>query len=138
MPESAAAHAGGFLHPQHLVSAGFVAITGAAGLRDHEGRHRELHPRTRDDARSEGHPGELSRSWADLDAANPDDDDTEKVESFGEQTPLGRAGQPAEVATAFVFLASAESSYITGEVIAVTGWSTSHGVSANAGLAWTT
>jgi NAD(P)-dependent dehydrogenase (short-subunit alcohol dehydrogenase family) len=45
----------------------------------------------------------------------------EKVESFGRQTPLGRAGQPAEVATAFVFLASPESSYITGEVIAVTG-----------------
>ena len=45
----------------------------------------------------------------------------EKVESFGEQTPMGRAGQPAEVAPAFVFLASPESSYITGEVIAVTG-----------------
>jgi NAD(P)-dependent dehydrogenase (short-subunit alcohol dehydrogenase family) len=45
----------------------------------------------------------------------------EKVETFGESTPLGRAGQPAEVATAFVFLASAESSYVTGEVIAVTG-----------------
>ena len=45
----------------------------------------------------------------------------EKVESFGEDTPLGRAGQPAEVATAYVFLASPESSYITGEVIAVTG-----------------
>src|SRR5919112_612528 len=45
----------------------------------------------------------------------------EKVSSFGEQTPLGRAGQPAEVATAFVFLASPESSYITGEVLAVTG-----------------
>lgn len=43
------------------------------------------------------------------------------VESFGQQTPLGRAGQPAEVATAFVYLASAESSYVTGEVIAVTG-----------------
>lgn len=45
----------------------------------------------------------------------------EKVESFGEQTPLGRAGQPAEVAPAYVFLASAESTYVTGEVIAVTG-----------------
>ena len=43
------------------------------------------------------------------------------MESFGTQTPLGRAGQPAEVAPAYVFLASAESSYITGEVIAVTG-----------------
>jgi NAD(P)-dependent dehydrogenase (short-subunit alcohol dehydrogenase family) len=45
----------------------------------------------------------------------------EKVESFGQQTPMGRAGQPAEVAPTFVFLASPESSYITGEVIAVTG-----------------
>ena len=45
----------------------------------------------------------------------------EKVESFGEQTPLGRAGQPAELAPAYVFFASQESSYITGEVLGVTG-----------------
>ena len=45
----------------------------------------------------------------------------EKVESFGEQTPLGRAGQPAELAPAYVFFASQESSYVTGEVLAVTG-----------------
>ena len=45
----------------------------------------------------------------------------EKVESFGEQTPIGRAGQPAELAPAYVFLASADASYITAEVIAVTG-----------------
>jgi hypothetical protein len=45
----------------------------------------------------------------------------EKVESFGEQTPMGRVGQPAELAPAFVFLASQEASYITGEVIGVTG-----------------
>ena len=45
----------------------------------------------------------------------------EMVESFGTQTPIGRAGQPAEVAPAYVFLASADASYITGEVIAVTG-----------------
>src|SRR3954453_6273719 len=43
------------------------------------------------------------------------------VESFGQQTPLGRAGQPAELAPAYVFLASAEASFITGEVLAVTG-----------------
>jgi NAD(P)-dependent dehydrogenase (short-subunit alcohol dehydrogenase family) len=47
----------------------------------------------------------------------------EQVEGFGEETPLGRVAQPAEVATAFVFLASAESSYITGERIGVTGGS---------------
>ena len=45
----------------------------------------------------------------------------EKVASFGEQVPLKRAGQPVEVAEAFVFLASPKASYITGEVIAVTG-----------------
>ncbi|ROP40360.1 SDR family oxidoreductase [Saccharothrix texasensis] len=47
----------------------------------------------------------------------------EKVESFGEQSPMGRAGQPAELAPLYVFLASAESSYITGEVVGVTGGS---------------
>ena len=39
----------------------------------------------------------------------------------GESTPLGRAGQPAEVAPAYVFFASQESSYITAEMLAVTG-----------------
>jgi NAD(P)-dependent dehydrogenase (short-subunit alcohol dehydrogenase family) len=45
----------------------------------------------------------------------------EKLQHFGEKTPMGRAGQPAEVAPAFVFLASQESSYVTAEVIGVTG-----------------
>jgi NAD(P)-dependent dehydrogenase (short-subunit alcohol dehydrogenase family) len=46
----------------------------------------------------------------------------EKVESFGKaESPMGRAAQPAELAPAYVFLASQESSYVTGEVIRVTG-----------------
>ena len=45
----------------------------------------------------------------------------EKLEKFGSNVPLGRPGQPAEVAPAYVFLASQESSYITAEVIGVTG-----------------
>ena len=45
----------------------------------------------------------------------------EKVESFGRETPLGRVGQPAELAGAFVLLASDEASYISGAVIPVTG-----------------
>ena len=45
----------------------------------------------------------------------------EKAKTFGQETPVGRAGQPAEVAPAYVFLASQESSYVTGEVIGVTG-----------------
>ena len=47
----------------------------------------------------------------------------DKVESFGAQAPIGRPAQPAELAPAFVYLASPESSYVTGEVIAVTGGS---------------
>lgn len=45
----------------------------------------------------------------------------EKLVEFGSDTPLGRPGQPAELAPAYVFLASQESSYITAEVIGVTG-----------------
>ncbi|GAA0257583.1 glucose 1-dehydrogenase [Cryptosporangium japonicum] len=45
----------------------------------------------------------------------------EKVEKFGQDTPLGRAGQPAELAPVYVLLASDEGSYISGARIAVTG-----------------
>ena len=40
---------------------------------------------------------------------------------FGQDTPLGRAGQPAELAPAYVFLASPEASYVSGAVVPVTG-----------------
>jgi NAD(P)-dependent dehydrogenase (short-subunit alcohol dehydrogenase family) len=45
----------------------------------------------------------------------------EKVESFGKDTPLGRPGQPAELAPVYVLLASDEGSYISGARVAVTG-----------------
>ncbi len=45
----------------------------------------------------------------------------EELEKLGQDTPLGRAGQPAELAPAYVLLGSAEGSYMTGAVIAVTG-----------------
>jgi NAD(P)-dependent dehydrogenase (short-subunit alcohol dehydrogenase family) len=45
----------------------------------------------------------------------------EQVASFGEQTPLGRPGQPAELAPVYVLLASDEASYISGSRFAVTG-----------------
>jgi NAD(P)-dependent dehydrogenase (short-subunit alcohol dehydrogenase family) len=47
--------------------------------------------------------------------------DAEKVADFGAQAPIGRAAQPAEIAPAFVFFASQESSFITAEVLGVTG-----------------
>ena len=45
----------------------------------------------------------------------------DKLEDFGENTPIGRCGQPSEVAPAFVFLASKDASYITGQVMHVNG-----------------
>jgi NAD(P)-dependent dehydrogenase (short-subunit alcohol dehydrogenase family) len=45
----------------------------------------------------------------------------EKVESFGEQVPMGRSGQPAELAPVYVMLASDEASYVSGARVAVTG-----------------
>jgi NAD(P)-dependent dehydrogenase (short-subunit alcohol dehydrogenase family) len=45
----------------------------------------------------------------------------ENVKDFGKDTPLGRVGQPSEVAPAYVFLASEDGTYITGQVIHVNG-----------------
>ncbi|TPW77493.1 glucose 1-dehydrogenase [Schumannella soli] len=45
----------------------------------------------------------------------------EAVESFGENTPLGRPAQPAELAPVYVMLASDEASYVSGARVAVTG-----------------
>ncbi|MET1052812.1 MAG: glucose 1-dehydrogenase [Mycetocola sp.] len=57
--------------------------------------------------------------WTPLQTAGGQPQDV--LPEFGEQTPLGRAGQPAELAPAYVFLASGESSYVTGETLNVNG-----------------
>lgn len=45
----------------------------------------------------------------------------EKVERFGTDVPMGRTGEPAEVGPAYVYLASRDSSYVTGQVIHING-----------------
>jgi len=45
----------------------------------------------------------------------------EQVESFGQEVPMKRPGQPAELAALYVLLASDEASYISGARVAVTG-----------------
>ena len=50
----------------------------------------------------------------------------EKNAQFGSETPLGRPGQPGELAPLYVFLATEESRYITGEVIGITGGNPLH------------
>ena len=53
---------------------------------------------------------------------NPSAKPAEDVAEFGADTPMGRPGQPEEIAPVYVFLASsADSSYITGEVITLLG-----------------
>lgn len=47
--------------------------------------------------------------------------DAERLATFGQDTPLGRAGQPAELAGAYVYLASDDASFVSGAVLAVTG-----------------
>lgn len=57
--------------------------------------------------------------WTPLQPATRNAD---QVENFGANTPLGRAGQPAEVAPAYVFLASPRTaSYVSGTILGVTG-----------------
>ncbi|MBM0745364.1 MAG: short-chain dehydrogenase [Leptolyngbya sp.] len=51
----------------------------------------------------------------------------EEVENFGHEVALGRPGQPEELAPAYVFLASKDSSFITGSIIEVTGGKLSSG-----------
>lgn len=57
----------------------------------------------------------------------PSSFDEETLKEFGKQTPMGRMGQPSEVAPAYLFLASEEASYISGQVIHVNGGSIVNG-----------
>ncbi|WP_143795486.1 SDR family oxidoreductase, partial [Oenococcus oeni] len=45
----------------------------------------------------------------------------ENIPSFGQNTPLKRAGQPVELSSVYVFLASNQASYVTGQTYGVTG-----------------
>lgn len=51
----------------------------------------------------------------------PSSFDEEQLKDFGKKTSMGRMGQPSEVAPAYLFLASDEASYISGQVIHVNG-----------------
>lgn len=46
---------------------------------------------------------------------------TQNVEKFGQQVPMGRPGQPAEIAHVYVDLASTQASYVTGQIYGVCG-----------------
>jgi NAD(P)-dependent dehydrogenase (short-subunit alcohol dehydrogenase family) len=59
---------------------------------------------------------------------NPAERSAEETRQFGAGTPMGRPGQPEEIAPAYVFFASqADSGYITGEVLSLLGGATTAG-----------
>lgn len=58
---------------------------------------------------------------------NPAERDEDSVKNFGKGTPFGRPAQPEEIAPAYVFFASQDSSYITGEVLTLLGGATRAG-----------
>lgn len=92
-----------------------------AGLRADQGSHRQLHQGACADGDQAGRPRECCGARTGLDAAHPVDDAEGAGETFGGDTPLGRPAQPVELAPMFVFLASNEARYVTGEVYAATG-----------------
>lgn len=79
-------------------------------------------PYSRKTGRGERYSGEYCRAgpiWTALQISGGQTQD--KIPQFGQQTPMKRAGQPAELAPVYVYLASQESSYVTAEVHGVCG-----------------
>jgi NAD(P)-dependent dehydrogenase (short-subunit alcohol dehydrogenase family) len=59
--------------------------------------------------------------WRPARSGPPSTMEPDKVAQFGSNTPLGRPGQPVELAPVYVLLASDEASYVSGARVAVTG-----------------
>ena len=116
---------------RHLEAGGVIlntgsvtALEGNAGLLDYSSTKGAIHTFTRALAQSVSDrgirvncvaPGPV---WTPLIPATLE---PEHVKKFGEDTMWGRAAQPVEIAAAFVYLASAEARYVSGEVLAITG-----------------
>ena len=116
------AHAAGRVDHQLVVGELRQPSPNLAPVRDDQGRASRTSPRRwrrcsprRASGRTASRPGPI---WTPLIPATMP---AEKVEGFGEQVPLGRAGQPAELAPVYVLLASDEASYVSGARVAVTG-----------------
>ena len=105
-----------------IVDPGVQSVALADRLRDDQGGAGRVRQGARRGARTEGHPGERGGAGSDLDSAHPGDGmGHREARTFGQDTPLGRAGQPAELAGAYVYLASDDASYVSGAVLPVTG-----------------
>jgi NAD(P)-dependent dehydrogenase (short-subunit alcohol dehydrogenase family) len=107
----------------HDVGAGFLAVAVSAGLRDVQGRHRELHQGSRRRSCEEGHQSQFRGAGSGVDAADSRDDGRGEGEVVWGTVADGSGRTAGRARPSYVFLASQESSYITADVIAVTGGS---------------
>ena len=103
------------LHLDHRLS----GLEGIARLQRHQGRDHRLHPLALRKSGRRRHPRQRGRARArsgrrstPAAARRP-----EKMKTFGEDTPMGRPGQPNEVAPSFLFLACEDSRYMSGQVL---------------------
>ena len=89
-------------------------------LRRHQSCRDEHDPQPRPDADRPGHPRQCCPAGFDLDPAHRDRRRRRRTEA-GRRCPDRRPAQPAELASSYVMLASDESSYLTGTLLAVSG-----------------
>ncbi len=117
------APAPGLVDHRDLLDPGVQPVAGPHRLRDDEGRSGRVRQGARRGARAEGHPRERrgARARSGRRSSRRPGWDSERLATFGKDTPLGRAGQPAELAGAYVYLASEDASYVSGAVLPVTG-----------------
>jgi NAD(P)-dependent dehydrogenase (short-subunit alcohol dehydrogenase family) len=108
-------------HCQYRLDKLEIAVSEASRLRDHERGNRQFHRGACPASRRQGNSGQLCRPGPIWTPLIPSTMPPEKVAHFGENTPLKRPGQPAELAPAYVLLASDEGSYMSGAMIPVTG-----------------
>ncbi|WP_348534997.1 SDR family oxidoreductase [Pseudolysinimonas kribbensis] len=77
-------------------------------------------------ARRARHPGQRRRARTVLDAAAAGVRPAGEARALRRGAPYGRPGQPVEIASTYVYLASQDASYTSGEVVAVTGGTPVH------------
>ena len=104
-------------HHQHDLGHRVPRQSTPRGLRGDQGRHRLVHALPGAAGGRRQDPGERGGTRSDLDTADRRVLSPEKVATFGSEVPMGRAGEPHEVAPCYVFLACDDAAYMTGQVL---------------------